>query len=317
MFEILRLIRFRTIAFAAFTMYAVRYFVLKPILDINGFSLQMTNWAFCLLVISVCSLIAGAYVINDYFDTKADRISGVKNVVVGRSVSRREAIFLHTLLNVLAVGIAFYLGIAAGIWKIGVLFMLVSGILWFYSSLYKRYFITGNLLVAILASLIPMSVLVYEIPLLNMAYADILIDTGTDFMYMFYWVGGFSWFLFLNILMYEINKDIYTVEGDLENGIQTLPVRWGIKSAKVAIIVLASLAILSVVYFYMTVFTSSLSILVYGIVALLIPYGIYMVSVGGKYGKRTFQLRMIRLITVLCMGSCFLLKHFFEFLFTD
>lgn len=317
MFEILRLIRFRTIAFAAFTMYAVRYFVLKPILDINGFSLQMTNWAFCLLVISVCSLIAGAYVINDYFDTKADRISGVKNVVVGRSVSRREAIFLHTLLNVLAVGIAFYLSIAAGIWKIGVLFVLVSGILWFYSSLYKRYFITGNLLVAILASLIPMSVLVYEIPLLNMAYADILIDTGTDFMYMFYWVGGFSWFLFLNILMYEINKDIYTVEGDLENGIQTLPVRWGIKSAKVAIIVLASLAILSVVYFYMTVFTSSLSILVYGIVALLIPYGIYMVSVGGKYGKRTFQLRMIRLITVLCMGSCFLLKHFFEFLFTD
>lgn len=317
MFEILRLIRFRTIAFAAFTMYAVRYFVLKPILDINGFSLQMTNWAFCLLVISVCSLIAGAYVINDYFDTKADRISGVKNVVVGRSVSRREAIFLHTLLNVLAVGIAFYLSIAAGIWKIGVLFVLVSGILWFYSSLYKRYFITGNLLVAILASLIPMSVLVYEIPLLNMAYADILIDTGTDFMYMFYWVGGFSWFLFLNILMYEINKDIYTVEGDLENGIQTLPVRWGIKSAKVAIIVLASLAILSVVYFYITVFTSSLSILVYGIVALLIPYGIYMVSVGGKYGKRTFQLRMIRLITVLCMGSCFLLKHFFEFLFTD
>lgn len=317
MFEILRLIRFRTIAFAAFTMYAVRYFVLKPILDINGFSLQMTNWAFCLLVISVCSLIAGAYVINDYFDTKADRISGVKNVVVGRSVSRREAIFLHTLLNVLAVGIAFYLSIAAGIWKIGVLFVLVSGILWFYSSLYKRYFITGNLLVAILASLIPMSVLVYEIPLLNMAYADILIDTGTDFMYMFYWVGGFSWFLFLNILMYEINKDIYTVEGDLENGIQTLPVRWGIKSAKVAIIVLVSLAILSVVYFYITVFTSSLSILVYGIVALLIPYGIYMVSVGGKYGKRTFQLRMIRLITVLCMGSCFLLKHFFEFLFTD
>lgn len=317
MFEILRLIRFRTIAFAAFTMYAVRYFVLKPILDINGFSLQMTNWAFCLLVISVCSLIAGAYVINDYFDTKADRISGVKNVVVGRSVSRREAIFLHTLLNVLAVGIAFYLSIAAGIWKIGVLFVLVSGILWFYSSLYKRYFITGNLLVAILASLIPMSVLIYEIPLLNMAYADILIDTGTDFMYMFYWVGGFSWFLFLNILMYEINKDIYTVEGDLENGIQTLPVRWGIKSAKVAIIVLVSIAILSVVYFYMTVFTSSLSILVYGIVALLIPYGIYMVSVGGKYGKRTFQLRMIRLITVLCMGSCFLLKHFFEFLFTD
>lgn len=317
MFEILRLIRFRTIAFAAFAMYAVRYFVLKPILDINGFSLQMTNWAFSLLVISVCSLIAGAYVINDYFDTKADRISGVKNVVVGRSVSRREAIFLHTLLNVIAVGIAFYLGIAAGIWKIGILFMLVSGILWFYSSIYKRYFITGNLLVALLASLIPISVLVYEIPLLNMAYADLLIETGTNFMFMFNWVGGFSWFLFLNILMYEINKDIYTVEGDRENGIQTLPVRLGIKTAKTAIIVLATLAVLSVIYLYITVFSSSLSLLIYGVVALLVPYGIYLISVGSKNGKRKFQLRMIRLITVLCMGSSFLLKHFFQFLFID
>lgn len=317
MFEILRLIRVRTIAFAAFTMYAVRYFVLKPILDINGFSLQMTNWAFSLLVVSVCCLIAGAYVINDYFDTKTDRISGVKNVVVGRSVSRREAIFLHTLLNVVAVGIAFYLSIAAGIWKIGILFILVSGILWFYSSIYKRYFITGNLLVAILASLIPISVLVYEIPLLNMAYADILLETGTNFMFMFNWVGGFSWFLFLNIFMYEINKDIYTVEGDRENGIQTLSVRWGVKAAKTTIIALATLAVLSVIYLYIIVFSSSLSFLIYGIVALLLPYGIYMVSVGGKRGKRLFQLRMIRLITVLCMGSCFLLKHFFQFLFTD
>lgn len=317
MFEILLLIRFRTIAFAAFTMYAVRYFVLKPILDINGFSLQMTNWAFGLLVVSVCCLIAGAYVINDYFDTKADRISGVKNIVVGKSVSRREAIFLHTLLNILSVGIAFYLSIAAGIWKIGILFVLVSGVLWFYSSIYKRYFITGNLLVAFLASLIPMSVLIYEIPLLNMAYADILIETGTNFLFMFNWIGGFSWFLFLNILMYEINKDIYTVEGDRENGIQTIPVRLGVKSAKTTIIVLIVLAVLSIIYLFFTVFSSSLLMLVYGVVAILIPYGIYMVSIGGKRGKRLFQLRLVRLITVLCMGSCFLLKHFFQFLFMD
>ena len=134
---------------------------------------------------------------------------------------------------------------------------------------------------------------------------------------MFNWVGGFSWFLFLNILMYEINKDIYSVEGDRENGIQTIPVRLGVKAAKTTIIVLSALAILSVIYFYFTLFSSSLSILVYGIVALLVPYGIYILSVGGKSEKRLFQLRMIRLITVLCMGSCFLLKHFFQFLFTD
>ena len=35
MFEILKLIRFRTIAFAAFTMYAVRYFVLNDKLGVQ------------------------------------------------------------------------------------------------------------------------------------------------------------------------------------------------------------------------------------------------------------------------------------------
>ena len=140
MYEILRLIRIRTIAFAALTMYTMRYLVIRPMLDINGLALQMTGWAFFLLVVAVCCLISGAYVINDYFDTKSDRISGIKKVVVGKSISRRVAISLHTVLNLFAVSIAFYLGFAVGVWKIGILFLLVSGILWFYSSTYKKYF---------------------------------------------------------------------------------------------------------------------------------------------------------------------------------
>ena len=110
MYEMLRLIRIRTIAFAALTMYAMRYLVIRPMLDINGLALQMTGWAFFLLVVAVCCLISGAYVINDYFDTKSDRISGIKKVVVGKSISRRVAISLHTVLNLFAVSIAFYLG---------------------------------------------------------------------------------------------------------------------------------------------------------------------------------------------------------------
>lgn len=43
MYEILRLIRIRTIAFAALTMYAMRYLVIRPMLDINGLALQMTG----------------------------------------------------------------------------------------------------------------------------------------------------------------------------------------------------------------------------------------------------------------------------------
>lgn len=317
MLEILRLIRLRTLAFAAFTLYAMRYFVIRPILGVNGFELQTQNWEFSLLVIAICCLIAGAYVINDYFDAKADRISGVKEIVVGKSISRRVAISLHSILNVLAVGIAFLLGYIVGVWKIGILFLLVSGILWFYSSTYQKYFILGNLLVGILAALIPVSVLLYEIPLLNAAYAPLLLETGTNFMFMFEWVCGFSWFIFLNILMYEINKDIYSVEGDTEDGVITIPVRLGVTIAKKVILVLGVIALLSLGLLYYGVFTDSLVILVYFIAALGIPYSIYLVSVAGKQGHRRFQLRLIRLIMVLCVGVSLLFKHFFLLLFAD
>lgn len=317
MWEILRIIRIRTLIFATLTMYAMRYLVILPMLQINGFTLQLTDWAFSLLVIAICCLISGAYVINDYFDTRIDRISGVREVVVGKTISRRVAITLHSLLNVVAVGISFYLGFAVGVWKIGLLFLLVSGILWFYSSTYKKYFVTGNLVVGLLAALIPVSAIVYEIPLLNMAYAAILLETGTNFLYMFNWVFGFSWFIFLNILMYEINKDIYTVAGDREAGIRTIPVTLGIRFARFIIIALGLIGIGSACLIYYLEFTASLAILVYLIIGLLLPYTVYLVSIGGKNRNRHFQLNMIRLIMVLCLGVSFFFKHFFQLLFAD
>lgn len=315
MFEIFRLIRIRTLIFAAFTMYVVRYFVIRPILEINHFSLQMTNEGFTLLVVAVCCLVSAAHVINDYFDTKADRIAGIRDVVVGRSISRRMAMSLHTILNIVAVGIAFWLGFAVGVWKIGILFLLISGILWFYSSTYKHYFVVGNLVAAIMAALVPVSVVVFEIPLLNMAYAEILIETNTNFLFLFNWIGGISWFIFLNVLMYEINKDIYTIDGDRENGSQTFAVRLGIGNTKRIIIGLAVISILSLGGLYAMLFTESLLILTYFIVALFLPYIIYMNSIGGKTGKRVFQLRLIQLITLLCICACLLLKHFFSLVF--
>jgi len=317
MWEILRLIRIRTLLFAALTLYAMRYWVVLPMLELNGFTLQMTDGAFSLLVVAVCCLISGAYVINDYFDTKTDRISGVRDVVVGRSLSRRSAIVLHSVLNVVAVSIAFYLGIEVGVWKIGILFLLVSGVLWFYSSSYKKYFIVGNVIVGLLASLIPVSAIVYEIPLLNMAYAEILLETGTNFVYMFNWVFAFSWFIFLNILMYEINKDIYTVEGDRENGNETIPVRLGVPAARNIIAALALTGMISAGTIYFLEFRSSLAILIYTLVAILLPYTFYLVCLKGKMQNRQLQLRLIRAIMLLCIGVSLFFKHFFQFIFAD
>lgn len=317
MWEILKLIRIRTIAFAAFTLYAMRYLVILPILEVNGFALQMADWAFTLLVLAVCCLISSGYIINDYFDTKSDRISGVRKVVIGSSVSRRVAITLHSVLNILAVGIAFYLGFAVGVWKIGILFVLVSGMLWFYSSTYKKYFVIGNFLVGLLASLIPVCALIYEIPLLNMAYCGILLETDTNFLYMFDWILCFSWFIFLNTCIYEINKDIYTLEGDRENRNRTLPVCLGIRATRHILTVMALLGMASAIFLYKVEFSASRALFVYLLAAVLLPYLVYIVLIEGKRQNRRLQLNVVRSILVLCIGASIFFKHFLELVFQD
>ena len=150
-----------------------------------------------------------------------------------------------------------------------------------------------------------------------MAYAEILIETGTNFLYMFDWVFGFAWFIFLNTLMYEINKDIYTVEGDRENGNHTIPVKLGIRAAEGIITALAGVAMISAVLAYFVEFSASLAILIYIIFALLLPYGIYIISILSGKRKRRFQLWLIRLIMVLCLGVSVFLRHFFFLIFAD
>lgn len=307
MLEILKLIRLRTIAFTAFTMYAMRFFVIQPALEKVGFALQMPEGNFSLLVIAVCCLVSAAYVINDYFDTKADRISGNRPVIVGKTISRRAAIILHSILNVVAVGIAYYLAREAHHAEIVFLFLIISLVLWFYSSRVKKRFIWGNVIVAILAGLIPLTVITFEIPLLSDVYSDIVLKTHVSFAYVFYWTVCFSYFLFINMLIYEINKDIYSINGDRADGIVTLPVKFGILATKKVIVGLIIIAVISLIMFLLFGFAQIPIIWIYFIIALIIPYLIYGYAIL-KNNNMKFQLRMIRLIMVLCMGICVFCK---------
>lgn len=80
----------------------------------------------------------------------------------------------------------------------------------------------------------------FEIPLLSDVYSDVVLKTHVSFAYVFYWTVCFSYFLFINMLIYEINKDIYSINGDRADGIVTLPVKFGIPATRKVIIGLIS-----------------------------------------------------------------------------
>jgi len=221
----------------------MRYLIVEPLLPSPSFTLQFDDLHFMLLVMGTIFIAAAGYIINDYFDIRTDRINKPAKVVVGETIDRRTAMILHSLLNILGIGIGVYLSLHIGILALSFIFFFTAGLLWFYSTNYKRQFLIGNLIVAFLTAMVPFIVVLFEIPSLNKAYGDIMLQYNSNFNYIFFWVVGFSMFAFITTLIREIIKDAEDFEGDQAYGMKTLPIVAGENLTKAIISTLILIAI--------------------------------------------------------------------------
>lgn len=276
----LKLIRWSNLLIVILTMVLMRYAILEPVLnklDINLYSLAgsatsmslQSSWLdFILLVAATVLITAGGYVINDYFDIKTDLINRGK-VIVGTKIPRRKAMMLHNVLNITGVAAGFYLSAREGFIWMGILFLIVSGLLYFYSASYKRQFLVGNLMVAVLTAMVPMLVVIFEAPVLYQYYAINAVKIP-DLSIIFYWVGGFAIFAFLTTLAREIIKDIEDFEGDVAYGRNTVPVVIGILTSKIVTVCLLFVTLL-MLYLVWFIYLNDFITLIYITVAVAIP----------------------------------------------
>lgn len=259
--EFLKLIRWQNLLIVIMTMVLIRYAVIAPLLGkISVILTQGTGeevpvtlkfpwYDFIVLVAATVCITAGGYVINDYFDIKTDLINKGK-VIVGTKIPRRTAMMWHNIFNIVGVAAGFYISWKAGYVMMGALFLIVSGLLYFYSASYKRQFLVGNIIVAVLTAMVPLLVVFYEWPALY-RYYTLNADKLPDINIIFYWVGGFALFAFLTTLTREIIKDIEDFEGDIAYGRNTVPVVLGILSSK---IVSVCLIVVTIALLYLTWF---------------------------------------------------------------
>jgi 4-hydroxybenzoate polyprenyltransferase len=260
--EFLKLIRWKNLIIVILTMVLMRYFIIEPLISkvsfilINGSGekqglvLQFPWYNFIILVAATVFITAGGYVINDYFDIKTDLINRGK-AIVGTKISRRKAMMWHNIFNVAGVIAGFYVSWKAGYFWMGALFLLVSGLLYFYSASYKRQFLIGNLIIAVLTAMVPLLVILYEWPVLY-RFCAVNIAEPPNLDFLFYWIGGFALFAFLTTLIREIIKDIEDFEGDLEYGRNTLPVEIGIPASKIVAVslIIITLAMLYLIWYF-------------------------------------------------------------------
>lgn len=299
----LRLVRYKNLLIIVLTQYLMRLSIIRPILKVNNFELQFSEINFFFLVLSTVFLTAAGYVINDYFDTKTDLVNRPEKVIIGKIIDRRKAILLHIILNTIGIGLGTYVSFYIGKPILSLVFVFITGILWFYSTTYKRQFLIGNLIVALLTSLVPLMVLLFELPLLNRAYGYFLIEVNANFNQIIVWILSFAFYAFMLTLIREIIKDIEDYEGDNAYGRQTLPIVLGLQNSKIIVLSFILITLFSLLYAYFRFLTDYIT-LVYFIVFLMIPmvvlfYKIIIAESKNEYHSASRMSKMIMLAGIL------------------
>lgn len=310
--DLLRLTRPLNLAIIAATMLLMRYGVIggqlerglnQLVAEVGGvtraelvvpehFGPQMPLFHFILLILSTVLIAAGGNVINDYFDTRIDRINKPGEVIVGRTVKRRVAMTAHAVLSGLGLLLGAYVAWRSGLMKWAAIPAFAIGALWVYSTTFKRQLIIGNGLVATLTALVPLTVGLYELPLLQRSMDPlwvIALPNGDQYQMqpfyieLWYWILGFAVFAFLSTLVRELQKDMADVKGDEADGCRTVPIVWGLKWARAISLLYIGIIILLLLFLRSQFLRDPLSYWYVGIAVI----GPLLLSAGFTYQAHT------------------------------
>ena len=182
-----------------------------------------------MLVLATAAVIAGGYIINNFYDSEKDLINRPNKTMLDKLVSQNTKLSFYFVLNFSAVVMASYVS-----FKPVLFFSFYIFSIWFYSHKLKKMPIVGNVVSSIL--------------------------TLTPFFVIFVYYHNFksvvfvhATFLFLIIAIRELTKDLENIKGDLTLNYRTIPIVYDERTSKKMISVLV-IATLFPVYFLIAKF---------------------------------------------------------------
>ncbi len=247
MLKFLKLIRLENVVMVLVTQLLMSYAVIAPILKVNGLESATPALSTLLIILGTALITMGGYVINDYFDTRIDEINKPHKVIIGKAISRHKAMSLHQILTGIGVLCGLFVSYQTRSVTIALIYIMIPGLLWFYSSSYKRQFFIGNVIVGLITGFVPMIMALVEVAYQVHIYGDILKTTGVV-ADIYLWVGFFSLFAFALNVLREMVKDLQDEEGDREMECRTVPIVLGNNWAKVIITLFTGLLLTAIVF---------------------------------------------------------------------
>lgn len=229
-FSFLRLIRSLNLLFIVLTQWLFQYYIVAPLFTSQGIEPVLDDRNFILLTLSSVFIAAAGYIINDYFDLNIDRINKPDKLVVGKVIRRRWAIIWHWILSFAGIILGFYLGWKLNVFWLGFANMGCVAALWFYSTIFKKKLLSGNIIISLLTAWVVLVIGLFTYyRILSSADIYYTVDRLKLMRLTFLYAG----FAFIISLIREVIKDIEDMEGDSRYGCRTMPIVWGVHVSKV------------------------------------------------------------------------------------
>jgi 4-hydroxybenzoate polyprenyltransferase len=298
----LRLVRWPNLLFIIITQVLFYFCIYQPLFR-NQNLFQLT-W----LIIASVFIAAAGYIINDYFDLNIDQINKPGKNVINSVINRRWAIVWHIGLSIAGVA-ATAIAVSFQKWYLIVANIVVVGLLWFYSTSFKRQLLIGNFVISLLTAWTVLILFFAKVPF-DAVYGNEDPDIVKYFRLSFLFAG----FAFVISLIREAIKDVEDLKGDLRYGCRTLPIVTGIRTTKVYIAVWLAVLIgaLLLLQLYVLQFGWIFAVL-YSILLVIVPL-IVLFSRLVK-AKSTYEFSKLSALTKMIMLSGILSMIFFRLYF--
>lgn len=299
----LKLVRYPNLVFIFLTQYLLQYAVVTPIFHLYGIQPTLNSGLFFLLVLSTVLVAAAGNIINDYFDVNIDLVNKPDRVIIDRLINRRWAIAWHTILNVVGVALGFGVAWKIGYPVLGFTSLCCSGLLWFYSTAYKRQLVIGNVVISLLTALSVLIVGFYEPQL----YKEINPLNAPAVYLLLRIILLYGAFAFLISMIRELVKDLEDVKGDSRLGCRTLPIVYGINASKDITFVFTGILVALIVFVQVKMihlhwyFSTGYLLLLVQIPLVLMCIRLKKAVKPGTYHKVSSMIKWIMLAGILSM----------------
>lgn len=276
----------------AFMQLIFRYVFFK----FQNIPLALADWQYGLLVLSTVLIAAGGYVINNIFDQNTDTINKPNQVIVGKTISETSAYNIYIALTVVGVAIGFYLSNVIVKPGFASIFIMIAATLYLYATSLKQMMIIGNIIVAMLLSFSVVIIGIFDL------FPTINVENQQQIGLIFSILLDYALFTFLLNLMREIVKDIEDVDGDYNQGMNTLPIAIGKSRTAKIVAGLSFVPILFMLYYINKYLLDLVFVTVYLLLFVVGPLFYFSIKIWTAKSKKEFHTLSMLLKWILLFG---------------